>query len=184
MVLRERASLRDISISSMIISILQIFPAFIVMQVVNRVVAFQSMATLISISGLLIVLSFYEILISYARREITNVMATRLDARISIHTYNRLLSLPLEFFERQQTGRLIGKVSQIYQVRDFITGRLMTTFLDMFTLIVILPFLFYISVILAWLTVVAAGLIGLIVVIFIKPLTYYYSNSLLIEGLF
>ncbi len=178
MVLRERASLRDISISSMIISILQIFPAFIVMQVVNRVVAFQSMATLISISGLLIVLSFYEILISYARREITNVMATRLDARISIHTYNRLLSLPLEFFERQQAGRLIGKVSQIYQVRDFITGRLMTTFLDMFTLIVILPFLFYISVILAWLTVVAAGLIGLIVVIFIKPLTYYYSNRI------
>lgn len=177
MVLREKSFLRDIAISSMIISILQIFPALIVMQVVNRVVAFQSMATLVSITGLLIFLCFYEILISYARREITNVMATRLDARISIYTYNRLLALPLEFFEQQQAGRIIGKVSQIYQVRDFITGRLMSTFLDLFTLIVILPFLFYISSFLAWLTFVAAGGIGLIVVIFIGPLSrYYYSR--------
>lgn len=178
MVLRERAFLRDISIASMVVSVLQIFPAFIVMQVVNRVVAFQSMATLVSITGLLIVLSFYEVLISYARREITNVMGTRLDARISIHTYNRLLALPLEFFEQQQAGRIIGKVSQIYQVRDFITGRLMSTFLDLFTLVVILPFLFYISVLLAWLTFAAAGGIGLIVVIFIGPLSRYYTQRI------
>ncbi|WP_338330998.1 peptidase domain-containing ABC transporter [Commensalibacter sp. Nvir] len=178
MVLRERTSLRDIALASIIISILQIFPAFIVMQVVNRVVAFHSLATLISITGLLIVLCFYEILISYARRELTAVLANKLDARISIHTFNRLLALPLEYFERQQAGRIVGKVSQIYLVRDFITGKLLTTFLDLFTLIVILPFLFYISTILAWLTIAAAGGIGLIVVILLPPLTRRYSQRI------
>lgn len=175
MVLRERVSLRDISFASMIISILQIFPAFIVMQVVNRVIAFHSTATLISITGLLIILCFYEILISYARRELTAVLGNRLDARISIHTYNRLLALPLEFFERQQAGRLVGKVSQIYMVRDFITGRLLTTFLDLFTLVVIIPFLFYISSTLAWLTVASAGAIGLIVVLFFPAISHYFK---------
>ncbi|MDI2091769.1 peptidase domain-containing ABC transporter [Commensalibacter oyaizuii] len=178
MVLRERASLRDIAIASMVISVLQIFPAFIVMQVVNRVIAFHSTATLISITGLLIVLCFYEVLISYARRELTAVLANRLDARISIHTYNRLLSLPLEFFERQQAGRIVGKVSQIYQVRDFITGRLLSTFLDLFTLVVILPFLFYISATLAWMTVAAAGAIGLLVVAFMPPLMKLYNKRI------
>lgn len=178
MVLRERVSLRDISFASMIISILQIFPAFIVMQVVNRVIAFHSTATLVSITGLLIILCFYEILISYARRELTAVLGNRLDSRISIHTYNRLLALPLEFFERQQAGKIVGKVSQIYLVRDFITGKLMTTFLDLFTLVVILPFLFYISPTLAWLTVAAAGAIGLIVVLFFPSITYYFKNRI------
>lgn len=178
MVLRERVSLRDIAIASMVISILQIFPAFIVMQVINKVVNFHSMATLVSISGLVLILSFYEVLLSYARRELTNVMATRLDARISIHTYNRLLALPLEFFERQQAGRIVGKVSQIYGVRDFLTGRLMATFLDLFTLIVILPFLFYISAPLAWMVVAGAGAIGLIVVLFMPPMMRLYMQRI------
>lgn len=178
MVLRERISLRDISFASMVISILQIFPAFIVMQVVNRVIAFHSTATLISITGLLIILCFYEVLISYARRELTAVLGNRLDSRISIHTYNRLLALPLEFFERQQAGKIVGKVSQIYLVRDFITGKLLTTFLDLFTLVVILPFLFYISPTLAWLTVAAAGGIGLVVVLFFPSITHYFKNRI------
>lgn len=178
MVMRERVSLRDISIASMIISVLQIFPAFIVMQVVNRVIAFHSTATLISITGLLIILCFYEVLISYARRELTAVLGNRLDSRISIHTYNRLISLPLEFFEREQAGRIVGKVSQVYLVRDFITGRLLNTFLDLFTLVVILPFLFYISTTLAWLTVAAAGGIGLLVVLFFPAIGRRFKNRI------
>ncbi len=171
MVLRERKSLRDISIASVVMSLLSIFPALIVMQVINKVVDHHSMATLVSISMIIIVLTFYETLISYGRREIVLVLSTRLDSRIALVIFARLLSLPLEYFERQQAGNVIGRVSAIYKVRDFITGKLMSTFLDMFTLMVILPFLFFMSATLAWMTLAAAGLIGLLVVIFIGPVS-------------
>lgn len=169
MVLREKRSLRDIAIASMTLSILQIFPPLIVMQVIDRVVSYKSMSTLISISGIIVVFSVYEVLLSYGRRELSMVLTTRVDSRISLHVFNRLISLPLEYFERQQTGNVLGRVMAIYKVRDFLTGKLMSTFLDLFTLVVILPFLFYLSSTLAWMTVAAAGCIGLIVVIFMGP---------------
>lgn len=181
MVLREKKSLRDIALASMTLSILQIFPPLIVMQVIDRVVNNRSMATLVSISAIVLVLSFYEVLLSYGRRELTLVLTTRIDTRISLHIFSRLLALPLEYFERQQAGNIIGRVMAIYKVRDFMTGRLMSTFLDMFTLVVILPFLFFLSSTLAWMTIAAAGLIGLLVVIFMGPIGRQYTKLIKAE---
>ncbi|AQS89318.1 peptidase domain-containing ABC transporter [Neoasaia chiangmaiensis] len=175
-VLREKSALRDILIASLALSILTIFPALIVMQVIDRVVNYHSMATLVSITGIVVILSFYEILLTYARRELMLVVTTRIDTRLSLHAFNRLLALPLEFYEREQAGRILGRYMAIYKVRDFLTGRLMTTFLDMFTLLVILPLLFYMSSTLAWMTVACAGLIGLIVMVFLGPMARVYSK--------
>ena len=175
-VMRERASLRDIMLSSMVLSVLTILPALIIMQVINKVIGEHSMATLFSITMILVVLSFYEMLLTYARRELVLVMTARVDSRISIHVFNRLLALPLEYFERQQAGNVIGRVMAIYKVRDFMTGSLLRTFLDMFTLVLVLPFLFFLSSTLAWMVLAAAGAIGLIVVIFMGPVGYYISR--------
>ena len=171
MTMREKKLLRDIAFASMVLSVLQVFPALIVMQVLDRVVNYHSMATLVSLTGFVIVLSFYEIILSYARRELSLILSTRLDARISLHAFNRLLALPLEFYERQQTGEVLGRFMAVFKVRDFLTGQLMSTLLDLFTLIVVLPILFVLSATMAWMTVAAAGCIGLIVVLFLPVLT-------------
>ncbi len=175
-VMREKRALRDITLSSMVLSILTILPALIIMQVINKVVGQHSLATLFSITMILVVLTFYETLLSYARRELVLVMTARIDSRISIHVFNRLLALPLEYFERQQAGNVIGRVMQIYKVRDFMTGSLLRTFLDMFTLVMILPLLFFLSSTLAWMTLASAGAIGLIVMIFMGPVSYYIGR--------
>ena len=78
MVMREKHVLRDIAFSSMVLSVLQVFPALIVMQVLDRVVNYHSMATLISLTSFVIILTFYEILLSYARRELSLILSTRL----------------------------------------------------------------------------------------------------------
>ncbi|AQU87491.1 ABC transporter ATP-binding protein [Komagataeibacter nataicola] len=165
LVLGERRLLRDVVLSSMVISVLAIFPPLIVMQVIDRVVTFHSMATLVSLTGLVVVMAVYEILLTHARREITLVLTTRLDTRISLAVFDRLLALPLEFFEREQAGNIIGRISAIYKVRQFMTGKLLGTFLDLFTLLVVLPFLFWLSTALAWMTVVSAALIGVIILL-------------------
>ena len=181
MVLREKKSLRDIALSSMTLSVLQIFPPLIVMQIIDKVINYHSMSTLVSITGIIVIFSVYEVLLSYARREVSLVLTTRVDSRLSLNIFNRLVSLPLEYFERQQAGNLLGRVMAIYKVRDFLTGRLMTTFLDLFTLVVILPFLFFLSSTLAWMTIGAAGFIGLIVVLFTGPVTKVMQHQMLAE---
>ena len=85
----------------MVLSVLAIFPPLIVMQVVDKVVSYHSFSTLISIAAILGMMSFYEVLLSYARRELALVVTTRLDTRNTLLVFDRLLSLPLEFFERE-----------------------------------------------------------------------------------
>ena len=178
---RATTTLRGIAFASMILSILQIFPALIVMQVLDRVVNYHSMATLVSLSSFVLILTFYEILLTYARRELSLVLSSRLDARISLHAFNRLLALPLEFYEREQTGEILGRFVAVFKVRDFLTGQLMSTMLDLFTLVVILPVLFLLSSTLAWLTLASAGCIGLIVVLFLPAVTRVMGRQIRAE---
>ncbi|MCQ8239650.1 peptidase domain-containing ABC transporter [Acetobacteraceae bacterium KSS12] len=180
-VMREKSLLRDIGLSSMVLSVLTILPALIVMQVLNQVLAHHSLATLFSVTMILIVLTFYETMLSYGRRELVLVLGARVDSRISIHIFNRLLALPLEFFERNQTGIVIGRLFAIYKVKDFLTGKLLTTFLDLFTLLIVLPFLFFLNASLAWMVVATAGLIGLVVIIFMGPISFYVARSIAAE---
>ena len=168
--MREKKGLRDVAIASMTISVLTILPALIVMQVINQVLQFKSMSTLVTLSTIIVVLIAFETMLGWARREITNVVSTRIDVRLQLHIFSRLVSLPLEFFERNQAGMTIMRVSSVYKLRSFITGRLLTVFLDSFTLFVLLPFLFWLEPTLAWIIIACAGLIGLVIVCFIGPL--------------
>ena len=168
--MHERRGLRDISVASITLSVLTILPALIIMQVINQVLQFRSMATLVTMTAIIIVLTAFETLLGWARREITNVISTRIDVRLQLHIFSRLLALPLEFFERNQAGMTIMRVSSVYRLRSFMTGRALNVFLDSFTLVVLLPFLFWLEPTLAWMIIACAGLLGVIIAIFIGPL--------------
>ena len=87
------------------------------------------------------------------------VVGTRIDARLNLHVFNRLLRLPLDYFERHPAGETMYKISQIHRVREFITGKLLTAFLDLMTLCVLLPFLFWLNAPLAWIVLACACVI-------------------------
>ena len=176
LVLQERRSLRDIAIASLTISILTIFPPLLVMAMVNKVLQFHSLSTLVLLSVMMAIVFAYETFLGYARRLIIAVVGAKLDARLNLHVFNRLLRLPLDYFERHPAGETMFLISQVYRVREFLTGRLLTTFLDLATLCVLLPFLFYLNVVLAWIVLACAVAITLIIVAFLKPLREMYGH--------
>ncbi|MDT7952637.1 MAG: peptidase domain-containing ABC transporter, partial [Acetobacteraceae bacterium] len=94
----------------------------------------------------------------------------RVDARLNLHVFNRLLSLPLDYFEKNPAGQINYRVAQVWKIREFLTGKLMGTFLDMFTLVVLLPFLFWMEPTLAWIVLVCAVVIAGIILLFLPAL--------------
>src|SRR5262249_4451044 len=68
------------------------------------------------------------------------------------------------------------RISQIYKVREFLTGKLLSTFLDLITLCVLLPFLFYLNATLAWIVVGCSALILLIILAYLKPLRHLFAR--------
>jgi subfamily B ATP-binding cassette protein HlyB/CyaB len=62
------------------------------------------------------------------------------------------------------------QVAQVYRVREFLTGQLLATFLDLLTLAVLLPFLFWLNAPLAWIVLLCAALISAIILAYLKPM--------------
>ncbi len=183
LVFGERRSLRDVAIASITISTLTIVPPLLVMTVVDRVVVHHSLSTLVLLSVILGIVTVYETLLGYARRELVQVVSTRVDARLNLHVFNRLLALPLDYFEKNPAGQINYRIAQVWKVREFLTGKLMGTFLDMFTLVILIPFLFWMEPTLAWIVLVCAALITGIILLFLPSLRRVVGKLTMAESL-
>ena len=152
------------------------------MTVVDKVLTHHSYSTLVLLATILAIATIYEALLGYARRLIVMVVGTRLDAKLNLHVFNRLLRLPLDYFERHPAGETMHKIAQVYKVREFLTGKLLATFLDMMTLAVLLPFLFYLNAFLAWMVLACSGLIMLVMLAYLQPLQRVFAKVVAAEA--
>ncbi len=177
----EKHTLRDIAIASLVLSFLAIMPPLLVMVVIDKVVTYQSLNTLTMIAIIIFIAMVYETWLGYSRRELIQIVATKLDAKINLHIFRRILGLPIDYFERTQTGAIMHQVSQVSKIRDFITGKLLQTILDMITLCVLLPVLFWLNTTLTWMVIACAGLIALIIAVFLKPIRRVFNKWMLAE---
>lgn len=144
-ILRERRLFRDIAIASMLMSILSLVPAFMFMTIIDRVMIHRSYSTLMVLAVILVLFIGFETAFGFLRRRLTALAVARTDARISLHVFDRLLNLPLSFFERTSTGVVSSKIGQIWFIRQFLTEAVCGTLLDGITLFVLLPLLFFLS---------------------------------------
>ena len=128
MVWGEKSILRDVAIGSVTVSILSVLPALMIMTTINTVVTYRSSNTLALIVIILLIALGFEMMITWARRTMLIVLGNRLDTRINLAIFERLMTLPLDFFECNRAGEIAYKVSQLYRVREFLTGQLITTF--------------------------------------------------------
>src|SRR5262249_25260094 len=141
-----------------------------------RVLAHNSYSTLALIATLLVILIAYETLLGFARRLIVLVVGTRVDARINLHVFNRLLRLPLDYFERFPAGETMYNISQVHKIREFLTGKMLSSFLDLMTLCVLLPFLFWLNTPLAWIVLGCACAIAMVILVFLRPLAVIFNR--------
>jgi len=166
----DKKVLRDIAVASITLTILSITPILLVMRTVGTVIQYHSTATLALVTVVMIIAVGFEMLLSWGRKLLQVIMAAKLDARLNLMIFDRLLALPIEFFEREQAGTLSHKIGQVYQVREFLTGKLMNTFIDMFMVALLLPILFFMNATMAWTILIAASIMALIIAAFLRPM--------------
>ena len=166
----EKTILRDVGIGSITVTILSVLPVMMIMTTLNTVVMYHSINTLTLIVTVLLIALGFEMLVTWSRRMLLVVLAARLDTRLNLAIFERLMTLPIDFFERNQAGELAYKIAQLYRVREFLTGRMTTTFIDATMVLLLLPVLFYMDARLAWTVLIAAGCITLIIAAFLRPL--------------
>ncbi len=174
LVWQDHKLMGQIFLASLMMTILTIVGMLLVMGVVSRVVTYHSYNTLAVLSLLLGITFLFGGYFNYIRRQLTIVVGRRVEARVNLEMFKRILGLPIDFYERNQAGAIMYRLGHIGKVRDFLTGRVLTTLLDVVTLLLLLPVLYVISPALTWLTLIAAILMGLAIVAFIRPIRRVY----------
>ncbi len=145
--LRDRRVVRDLSVAALLLGGLAVTPILFWRIMIDRVMYYGSMSTFTMLSIAFAVLLAFETIFFYLRRHLIVFVTTRVDTKIWTHMFNKLLNLPIDFFERTPTGEIVHDMYEIYKVRGFLTGQLFGTLLDSFVIVIFLPLMFMISAI-------------------------------------
>ena len=180
-VLRERKLFADIAVGAIVSTIFAIAPPFIFMIILDRVLVNRSYSTLNVLIGAILVMLLFETILGYLRRLLTQVASTRIDARLNIYILERLLKLPIDYFEHTPTGQTLGKLGQIWRVRNFLTGQLFGAFLDAVPLIGLVPVMIILDWRLALLAFAFGAMIFAIMLAFMKPVGRLERESVIAE---
>jgi ATP-binding cassette subfamily B protein len=158
--LQEKRLLRDVAISALLLTMTALSPVVFWGFISGYVIYYGSVNTFILLCFGMAVVIVFEALYTFLRTYLIYVISARVDTRLSNYMFDKVLKLPIDFFERTQVGIIGRDMSEVFKLQQFLTGSLFGTMLDSMTLLLFLPLMFYFS---AELTFVVIGVCALIV---------------------
>ncbi len=179
---RQRTLLAQVAIAILAISAIGLVVPLFFQIVVDKVLVNEGKMTLMTIGiGVTIMLCVNAIL-EYLEKYFLLYATNRIDIRLAVKTFARLLSLPVDFYERISSGVLIKHMQQTERIRSFLSGSLFYTALELLSLVVFLPFLFLYSPILTGVVLLFTFLMALVIAVLIKPFQHRLEELYMAEG--
>ena len=180
-VLRDRAQAGAVLLSSVCISALSLVPPMLYLLVLDRILTYRRMGTLVTLTALVVLVLVFEVCLAFARRHMVARLTYRLDLGIGTELMTKLLRLPPDMFDRTPAGVITYKVQELHKIRSFVSGAMVSTLLDLTTLAFLLPVLFVLNVWLALVVVIACMLMAVMVASFLPAMRRAYSVALKAE---
>lgn len=132
----HKALLINIFLSSILITALGIVSSFYFQFLLDTVIPNDLKSTLTVFSTGLLVIVLFNSLAKAFRQQIFLHFSQKLDVSLMLNYYNRLMGLPMEFFQSRPTGDVISRLDDVYKIRNAISGATLTILLDGFMAIV------------------------------------------------
>ncbi len=144
---------------------LPLFTKFIVDDIVLKGDEQWLVAALVVMAGVIVL----EMILSYRRDDMLLRVTMMSNYGIIGAVYERLLSLPIDYFERRKVGDITTRLEQHEEITEFVTEDGFETFLDIMTSFAYLAFMLFFNV---WLTLAAVLflLLDILVIMKISPI--------------
>ena len=162
-IMKQKAAFRDIFIAAVAMQLLALASPIFFQLVIDKVLTHQSITTLWVLAVGIVLALLFDATFGFLRQTLTLAASNKIDMRLTRRTFSHLLSLPIDFFETTSAGVVTRHMQQLEKIRNFLTGRLFFTALDLIALLVFLPILFSYSFKLASIVLVFAALIASVV---------------------
>ncbi|NRR32659.1 peptidase domain-containing ABC transporter [Oxalobacteraceae bacterium] len=162
-ILKQKAAFRDIFIAAVAMHLLALTSPIFFQLVIDKVLTHQSITTLWVLAVGIVLALLFDATFGFLRQTLTLAASNKIDMRLTRRTFGHLLSLPIDYFETTTAGVITRHMQQLEKIRNFLTGRLFMTGLDLIALFVFLPILFAYSFKLACIVLLFAAMIAAVV---------------------
>jgi ATP-binding cassette subfamily B protein len=175
---RERWIVRDLTICALILGFLALAPIMFWRLLMERVVYYQAYNTLYVLCASMLVFILFEMAFTYLRGVLIVHLTTRIDMKLRNYVFDKVLNLPMVFFEQTQTGRVFHDIMELQKLRRFMVGQLLGTILDSTVLLFFLPIMFFFS---AAMTFWVLAFCAIIVALLLAILPHYRKQASAVE---
>lgn len=158
LIFRERWVVRDVAICAIVLSFLALTPIMFWRLLSDKVIYFKAYHTFFVVVLAMGVLVIFEAIFAYVRQYLIVHLTTRVDVKLANYMFEKVLNLPIDFFERTQAGKIMHDVQEMWKIRTFLMGQLFGTVLDSTTLLVFIPIMFFFSPIMTLIVLAACAL--------------------------
>jgi len=179
---RQRGLLTQVAISILAISLIGLAVPLFFQLVVDKVLVHESANTLQVLGIAVLVMLAFNMVLEFSRSYFLLFATNRIDIRLATKTFAKLLSLPVDFYEKIPSGVLIKHMQQTERIRQFLSGNLFFSMLELFSLVIFLPILLFYSVKLTLVVLFFTFLMGLVIAVLIKPFQLRLEELYMAEG--
>jgi subfamily B ATP-binding cassette protein HlyB/CyaB len=158
--LRHKAIWRDVLLASFAIQLVALAAPLCTQVVIDKVVVHHTQSTLLVIAVALAIFLAFNAAMSWVRQYLVVHTGNRVDAVLGARAFERLLELPIRYFEQRATGVLVARLHGVETIREFVSGAAVSLVLDLPFLVIFLAVMFYYSWLLSLVTV---GVLALII---------------------
>ncbi|HEY0106460.1 MAG TPA: peptidase domain-containing ABC transporter [Rhizomicrobium sp.] len=171
---RQRSLFANVIVAALTLHVLALAVPIFFQLVIDKVLVHMGVQTLVVIGCGVVLATMFDATMNWLRGYFMLRGSSRIDIRLARTTFRHLMALPIGFFERLPAGVITKHMQQASQIREFLTGKLLMTLLDLPALFVFLPLLIYYS---GELTLVVLG-VSLLLALFIGLIIGPYRRRL------
>lgn len=188
---RQRSLLHNVTAAALAMHLLALAVPIFFQIVIDRVLIYLSVSTLVVITIGVVFAILFDSIFRWLRGYFVLRAASRIDIRLARTTFQHLMSLPISYFDTAPAGVIAKHMQQGTQIREFLTGRLLSTLLDLPALFIFLPLMLWYSASLTLVVLLVTLLLGAVIAVMLGPyqrrLRHLYRaeavrQSLLVEG--
>lgn len=123
--------------------------------IIDKVLVHKGLTTLDVLAIGLLFIHTFEGILNVLRSYVFSHTTNRVDVILGTKLFRHMLALPIQYFETRRVGDTIARVRELENIRQFLTGNAITIILDLLFCIIFVVVMFFYSVQLSLITLIA-----------------------------
>ena len=167
--LKYRKVLIEVFISSFFLQLFGLANPLLTQVIIDKVLGQRSIETLNVLGAFMVCVALFETLLGGLRTYLFVDTTNRIDLSLGSEVIDHLFRLPLSYFDKRRVGDIAGRVNELANIRQFVTGTALTVVLDAVFSVIYMAVMISYSVQLTFVALVTVPFFT-VLILFVSPI--------------